>query len=640
MIPWIETRLGQFQNTPLHLQLRRYRWMVFPAVLLLAALHQFTLYWIADAVPAHWSWWVELVLYSLSGSLAVWLGMTWIAEAAARRAEAESQLRAAYQSLEQNHRQLLALHELGERVAAADDEQAVIELAARAPLQLTGALASTFITFDGDRDRLTLDMAWGLSDTYTRALRAQIENGIPARHCQACTALKTHAESYCPLFHGLQETARAEGIQSLICMPVTRENERIGIISAYFPCADGPPEDHIRLLDILGGTIAAALDSLRMRTRQVETLHALDRATENTDRSAGDAHQALDDLSAQVLRIAAAGWEAQAAALLFFEEETQAWEARATLGFDESHREERFTLAFELARQSARNSRPAIQPDLDRTQKHGLRAAAATPLTLEGQGLGALFLGSRQRNAINENHTELLITMAHQIALAIRNAQLYEQLGQMAVLKERYRLAREFHDGLAQTLGYLGFQAERVAECVATQRLEEASAEITELRQAIRAAYVDVREAIDGLRFSVAEPVQIAARLAEYIAEFNRQTGIPVEFWAEPPKLACDPNAGLQMLRIAQEALTNVRKHAGASRVEVLLKQSGGALELVIADNGNGFPAASAAAPARHSYGLTTMRERAEWLGGSLTVATSPGQGTRLTVHIPMRVKS
>jgi nitrate/nitrite-specific signal transduction histidine kinase len=638
MIPWIENRLGQFQNTPLHLQLRRYRWMVFPAVLLLAALHQFTLYLIADSVPARWTWWVELALYSLTGSLAVWLGMTWIADAAARRAEAEAQLRTAFDSLEHNHRQLLALHDLGERVAAASDEQAIIELAARAPLQLTGAQASTVITFDDERERLTLDMAWGLSEAYTRALRAQIENGIPARRCQACTALKTHAESDCPLFHGLQADARAEGIRSLICMPVVRENERIGIISAYFPSADGPPADHIRLLDILGGTIAAALDSLRMRTRQVETLHALDRASENTDRMARDA-QALDDLSAQVLRIAAAGWQAQAAALLFFDEETQAWEARATLGFDDIHREQRLTLALELVLQSAHSNRPAIQPDLDPTQQHGLRAAAATPLTIKGRVLGALFLGSKQRNAINENHTELLLTMTHQIALAIHNAQLYEQLGQMAVLQERYRLSREFHDGLAQTLGFLGFQAERVAELVADQRLEQANAEIIDLRQAIRAAYADVREAIDGLRFSAAEPGQIAARLAEYTTEFSRQTGIPVEFWAEPPKLNCDPNAGLQMLRIAQEALTNVRKHAGASRVRMELKQSGADLELVISDNGSGFPAKAASSPARHSYGLTTMRERAEGLGGSLTVVTNPGQGTRLTVNIPMRVK-
>ena len=103
--------LGQIRITPLHFQLRRLRWMVFPALLILVAIYQFALYLIADVFPITWQWWVQLLIYTLTGSVAAWLGLTWIAEAASKRYEAESHLRQAYAELEENHNQLLALSE-------------------------------------------------------------------------------------------------------------------------------------------------------------------------------------------------------------------------------------------------------------------------------------------------------------------------------------------------------------------------------------------------------------------------------------------------------------------------------------------------------------------------------------------------
>lgn len=634
---WLNHLLDPIRHTPLHFQLRRYRWLVFPAVLLLAAIHQFALYLVAEAFPATWQWWVQLSIYTLTGSLAAWVGLTWIAEAVAQRYQIENQLRQAYTELEENHAQLLALHNLGERVASADDQHAILEIAARAPLELTAARASTVVTFDVARDRLKLDIAWGLSENYLQALRQQLAKGIPAGRCQHCTALKTHVESDCPLFQGLQPTAMAEGLHSLICLPVTHDEERIGIISAYFPSADGPPEDQVRLLNILGGVIAAALENLQARARELETVHALDRATNG--RILPDESIALDQMAAQVLQIAASGWDAQVGAVLLWEAETQNWDCRASLGFEADSDQGNFYTALEMARQAYQANRPVIRSGLENADPGGLRSMAAAPLIAEGQTLGVLFLGAQRRRAINENQRELLNTVAHQIALAIRNAQLYAQLSQMAVLKERYRLSREFHDGLAQTLGYLGFQADRLENLVADERHTEALAEIGELRQSIRDAYADVREAIDGLRLSVDNPGQIAARLSEYTAAFSRQSGINTKFQAAPENLEIDPGTALQILRIAQEALTNVRKHAQARSVTVTLRTDHDQLHLLISDDGRGFPAEVASDRTHHSYGLTTMRERAEGLGGTLSVATSPELGTRLTVELPLKHK-
>jgi nitrate/nitrite-specific signal transduction histidine kinase len=602
-------------------------------VLILAALHQLLLQNLINMFFPHLAEAARLLVYTFTGSIVAWIGLSWLATAVARRADAEMELRAAYHELEANHQKLLALHDLGQSVATANDKQMIFELAARAPLKLTEASSSTVVTFDGENGegRLKLDMAWGLSENYLKGLRAQVDKGVLAGRCRTCTVLHAHVDSDCPLFAGLQEQARQDGIHSLVCLPIIQANERIAVLSAYFPSADGPPEDQIRLLNILGGVVAAALDNLRNRQRQVKTLTALDRATQTAD--------ALEDLAAQVLNIAISGWEAEAGGLFLFDDKTQTWSCSAQYNLGQKLADPRFDLALDMARQTLNRNAPLIVPALEDTAGHNLRAAAAVPLITEGQTLGALFLGAGQPQALNENHRELLATMAHQMALAVRNAQLYTQLGQMAVIEERYRLSREFHDGLAQTLGYLGLQSERLENLLKAGQVETAVTEFSEMRRSIRAAYVDVREAIDGLRLGMDAVGHLTDRLGEYTTEFTRQTGLPVSFTAVPEQINVPPTTALQLLRIAQEALTNMRKHAQAGEGQVRLRLLEDELELTIIDDGRGFPDVTPADRQYRSHGLASMRERTESLGGAMTVATQPGKGTRIMVVVPLELQ-
>jgi nitrate/nitrite-specific signal transduction histidine kinase len=621
---------NQARPSPLYAQVRQLRWLAPAVIVAAAALHQVL---IRLLVTPTWQGVGELLLFSVSGTVVTWLALTWIANAIARQSETEERLRQAFAELEFNHQKLLAMHDLEQRVTAATDEQAVLALAAQAPLQLTNARASTVITFDEDRDRLNLDMAWGLSDRYLSGLRRRLDGGVAAGRCRTCQVLRTEASSDCPLFVDLHDLARDEGINSLICLPIHHEQERVGVISAYFPSADGPPEDHIRLLNILGTSIAATLESLRARVRQVGALHALDRATQSP---ATVSHDQVSELAAQVLDITAAGWQAQTGGLFLFDTARQMWtcQARRDLGADVS--DPRFGLALEMAAQAYAAGAPVMAPELGASAGGGLLSAAAAPLAAEGQVFGAIFLGARRRRAFSQQHSELLTTMAHQIALAIRHAQLLSQVSQMAVLEERYRLSREIHDGLAQTLGYLGLQAERLEQLIHSGRQAAAMQELGELRQSIRGAYVDVREAIDGLRLTAEKPGAITACLADYTADFARQTGIAAQFSAEPPGLETNATTGFQLLRIAQEALTNVRKHAQARQVTVALRAEGDHCTLAITDDGRGFPKMTDPSRIYRSHGLASMRERAEGLGGALTIATGPDQGTRLAVTVPL----
>ncbi len=618
----IQIIVEKLRAAPFHVQLRRVRWVAPLIVLILAALHQALVHWLADPLPAPWHDLAELLLYAFTGSAVAWVGLSWIIIEG-------TQLSAAYAELDTNHQKLRALHDLGERLAAADDEQAVLELAAQAPLQLTSARASTVVSFDNEHNRLKLDMAWGLSDNYLSALRTRIDAGIPAQRCRTCIPLKTKSNSDCPLFVGLHAAAQAEGIGSLVCLPMARDQERLGIMAAYFPSPDGPPEDQVRLLNILSGSIAALLESLRARAREVGALHAIDQTLASTD--------PLNDFATQVLDIAIAGWEAHAGGLFLYEPTTATWTCRAGRGLGDALTDPRFDFALQLANQTYVAGGPRVMPEIEATLHTDWLSAAAAPLITEGHALGAIVLGAQRQRAFSEHHIELLATMAHQIALAIRNTQLYTQLGEMAVFEERYRLSREIHDGLAQTLAYLSLQTERLEKLLAAGRQDAAAVELAEMRQSLRAAYVDAREAIDGLRLGIDNPDQLAIRLAEYARDFSRQTEVEAHFVAEPEDLTCDPAAAVQLLRIAQEAMTNVRKHAQARRVDVRLSARTNEIELSITDDGRGFPDLSQSTQAFRRHGLASMRERAQSLGGALTIATGVTQGTRITATIPVR---
>jgi signal transduction histidine kinase len=146
--------------------------------------------------------------------------------------------------------------------------------------------------------------------------------------------------------------------------------------------------------------------------------------------------------------------------------------------------------------------------------------------------------------------------------------------------------------------------------------------------------YTDIRESISGLRARVADRGLIPA-LRDYAEEFEERHGIAVSLRADRPPSELSTLAELQLFRIVQEALTNVRKHAGARSASISLAQTTqDAFEIVVADDGVGFSPPASVARAR-ALGVAGMRERAESLGGTLEVESEPGSGARVVVRIP-----
>jgi signal transduction histidine kinase len=190
------------------------------------------------------------------------------------------------------------------------------------------------------------------------------------------------------------------------------------------------------------------------------------------------------------------------------------------------------------------------------------------------------------------------------------------------------------HDGLAQVLGYLSLQVQTLEALIRQDKREAALSELKQARANILEAQSDVRQNITGLRTTLAGEVGLLAALRAYVAEFEVQTGIHTALastlTAEP---GLSPLAEVQLVRIVQEALANVRKHARATRVQVDLARQSSQLWLQISDDGCGFLANG---NGRGHYGLSMMRERAEQVGGALHVTTAPGAGTRVAVWLPL----
>ncbi|MEE9201978.1 MAG: sensor histidine kinase [Dehalococcoidia bacterium] len=222
----------------------------------------------------------------------------------------------------------------------------------------------------------------------------------------------------------------------------------------------------------------------------------------------------------------------------------------------------------------------------------------------------------------------LIATVSFRTNLNIRR-----RIERDAVLEERRRLRRELHDGVAQALNYLNLKTKAVSNSVSSQETEQALAGLVDIRQTVQSTYEDIRESIDQLSTEAAGHPLLPA-LESYLREFGQRYGLEVHF--DVPKVLrnLSPAAELQLFRIAQEALSNVRKHAGASRVHLSLEDTPQGCQLSIEDNGQGF-SLDQHPDSLGFWGLDIMKERAEGLGGTLEVTSAPGEGTTVVAHLP-----
>lgn len=259
----------------------------------------------------------------------------------------------------------------------------------------------------------------------------------------------------------------------------------------------------------------------------------------------------------------------------------------------------------------------------------GVRAWMWVPLAIKGRIIGGVGVAHTERNYFTSHHADLALTVANQAAITMVNAELYQQAQALAAMQERQRLAQNLHDAVNQSLFSAGLIAE-VLPRLWDRDQAQARQSLEDLRRLTRGAMAEMRALLAELRPATLTDADLGDLLRLLGNAFAGRTNIPATVTVVGEGVL-PAEVQVAIYRICQEALNNVAKHAGASKVEINLEHDGTAIELGIHDNGQGFDPEQTISFGH--YGLSMMRERAQEVGVQLSVASQIGRGTELTIR-------
>lgn len=280
----------------------------------------------------------------------------------------------------------------------------------------------------------------------------------------------------------------------------------------------------------------------------------------------------------------------------------------------------------------------AKSPALDDTardylSKRGAKALLGIPLILRDQPIGSIVVRFAKLREFGCAEIELAQGLAEQATLAWQLTRLAEQAQKAAVTEERNRLAREIHDTLAQSFAGILIQL-RAAKQIMNGDKPESAAHLDSAMNLALTGLSEARRSVKGLRPQLLRDGDIVHALEQLVNQLSGESHMKIHLSAtgELPSLPTDVESNV--LRLTQEAITNAIRHSGGSRIDVKLSADSEILKLMIDDDGDGFdPHVSTL---NRGFGLVSMQERAERIGGDLTILTKPGAGTKLHLLVPV----
>ena len=379
-----------------------------------------------------------------------------------------------------------------------------------------------------------------------------------------------------------------------------------------------------------------AEEALRARTSQLEAVRAV--AGEITR------EPELSTVLNLITLRAAELFGVRSGSVLLWDNEAQQLRPKTWYGFGDRSKATSFSLGEGFAGVVAQRRHGMFVNDYSTSpfasppasEAFGTSALVGQPLLYRDRLLGVIILSSLgTERMFTSQDVDLLGLFADQAAIAIENARLYEEVQSLAILQERQRIAREMHDSFAQTLGALHLHLLRTKERYEPTN-SDLAAVLGDLSTITEHAYDELRQSIFGLRATVSHGLGWIPTLTQYLHEFSARTAIQVQFESAdglPARLP--PATEVQLVRIIQESLANVHKHAKAEHARVRLQLEDQWLRVTIEDDGQGFQSDVLTGTARIHFGLEMMRERAEGVGGTFKIDSVPGCGTRIVARMP-----
>ena len=275
---------------------------------------------------------------------------------------------------------------------------------------------------------------------------------------------------------------------------------------------------------------------------------------------------------------------------------------------------------------------PTSMVALPHCREAGFETMVTIPVQMQQRVLGEVDLFFRFPVALNDDLRELLEAMTRHLASAMEGLRATALEREAAVAQERSMIARELHDSIAQSLAFLKIQTQLLRDAVAKGDAAKRDRSIDELDVGVRECYSDVRELLVHFRTRTSEE-DIEAALRATLSKFEHQTGMATSLSMAGHGVPLPPDVQIQVLHMVQEALSNVRKHAKATRVELRVERHP-RWRFEVQDDGMGFEVEQVPPDSLH-VGLGIMRERAQRIGAVVQVQSHRGQGTRVCIELP-----
>ncbi len=556
------------------------------------------------------------------------------------------QLQSSLAEKEARTRQLAMLNDLAVDANECLDMQQILELALDAVIGRLGMQAGGIYLRDEETGRFTLRACRGLNERQQNDIerrRQEPEGDLSHRTAQSGQEIFVENMAADPRFQGMWDDLEN---RSYVNIPLKAKGGAIGTMGLVTHAGQPLNAVGINLLSTIGHEVGAAIDNARLfaetRRREQETV-TLYRLMMQIAASLDFDHvvEAIAEGARQIL-------DADIGVVGLVDEERGGIAVRACAG---NRTDVWHDLFIPLTGSFSPNSPGPVNPiaieewtaDLpvprvaELIEREGVVSSLAGPMWHSGRLYGFVGILTRARRTFARQDVQLFVRFVLQVVVAIENADLYKQVRYMATLEERDRLARELHDNLAQMLGYMNVKTAITKHLLANSDVEGAFASLLELEQVSNQAYTDVREAIFSLRTISASGWELVPTLREYLADYRKHYGIDVQLVMTDETCGrLDPEVQVQVNRIIQEALTNVRKHSGASRAWVQLECDHDSVRFTIEDDGRGFEPAAISGQGSEHFGLQIMRERAASVGGTLDIDSGKQAGTRVVLTVPL----
>lgn len=599
---------------------RRY-WLVVIVVLtvVLVAINELaTHYWLAGASTGLWSTFGSLTLVALGGLayLVIDRSYRWNLE----RDQLSRRIESLERTLETSNKRQQAIFQINRMFASAQEESEVIDLILRLSLDVIGAKGASYVPLD-ERSQPLSAMTTGVmpmpeADAWLEYLASpQIRE-----RCGSCQEYES-IFNLCPLL----VSGIPDGV-GMYCIPLRRGKQEYGVLNLYIPETETLSEDTKDFLHQMISETSSALDSLRLRDRELNALRQMQAV-----RDKKDIHSQINDFLKNL-------YETMDLDFALVKLQDQKLEAGYdTLVWGEAPRVIG-SLIDSLTQAVMRSEEPVFLGDVgaqSQPSKAGY-ALMVLPLKVSNQpAMGALIAGSRNEHSFSLHQRSIIQTLAGQLSLVLHNVNSFAGLEYKIIMEERSRLAREIHDGLAQTLGFLKLKMAQMKSFLDYEDYEQVRETLPDCYQAVSDAYLDARQSIDGLRISDSSK-GVSGWLPQTVEEFEENSGLKVDLELMGESTELPPEVHAQLVRIVQEALNNIRKHAMAKHVWLSYCQDGMDHIFEIRDDGRGFDVDDIGKPSQH--GLQGMRERTELIGGEFQVIGRPQEGTIVRIRFPMVV--